>query len=86
MRNPERVTMVYVRGDDLSRPIGSDKVRLISKYESPFCRGENALHVDSLDTPFIAQTCSRANCKKRRSPSWQLHKWESESYHSPQCL
>ena len=25
MRNPERVTMVYVRGDDLSRPIGSDK-------------------------------------------------------------
>ena len=28
--------MLYVRGDDLSRPIGSDKVReLISKYEVP---------------------------------------------------
>ena len=87
MRNPERVTMVYVRGDDLSRPIGSDKVRDSSRStKSPFCRGGNALHVDSLDTPFIAQTCPRANCKRRRSPSWQLHKWESKSYHSPQCL
>ena len=87
MRNPERVTMVYVRGDDLSRPIGSDKVRDSSRStKSPFCRGGNALHVDSLDTPFIAQTCPRANCKRRRTPSWQLHKWESKSYHSPQCL
>ena len=69
--------MVYVRGDDLSRPIESDKVRDSSRStKSPFCRGGNALHVDSLDTPFIAQTCPRANCKRRRSPSWQLHKWE----------
>ena len=87
MRNPERVKWSTC-GEMICHALsGSDKVHDSSRStKSPFCRGGNALHVDSLDTPFIAQTCPRANCKRRRTPSWQLHKWESKSYHSPQCL
>src|SRR5262249_23450884 len=85
MRNPERVTMVYVRRDDhaLSVPI---RCTTHLEVRSPQFVGRKRTARRQPRHTLIAQTCPRANCKRRCTPSWQLHKWESKSYHSPQCL
>ena len=51
--------MLYVQGDDLSRPIGSDK----GSATHLEVRSPHFVVAESLDTSLIAQTCQEPSAK-----------------------